>query len=163
MQPTQSSMFCRTSAGTSPRVTTSETANRPPGFKTRNASRNTRSLSRGQVDDAIGDDHIDRVVGQGDVFDFAFQKLHILDAGLALVLAGERQHFIGHIEAVGFAGRADAPRREQHVDAAAGAEIEHRFARIELRQRRGIAAAERSEYAPLPAARRFARRRRGSR
>ena len=28
-----------------PRVTTSDTANRPPGFRTRNASRNTRSLS----------------------------------------------------------------------------------------------------------------------
>jgi hypothetical protein len=44
MQPTHSSMFCRTSAATSPRVTTSDTANRPPGFKTRNASRNTWSL-----------------------------------------------------------------------------------------------------------------------
>ena len=45
IQPTHSSMFCRTSAGTSPRVTTSETANRPPGLSTRKVSRNTRSLS----------------------------------------------------------------------------------------------------------------------
>src|SRR5216684_3155862 len=44
-QPTHRSMFCRICAPISPRVTTSETASRPPGFSTRNASRNTRSLS----------------------------------------------------------------------------------------------------------------------
>src|SRR5580700_2541722 len=44
-QPTHKSMLCRISAAISPRVTTSDTANRPPGFKTRNASRNTLSLS----------------------------------------------------------------------------------------------------------------------
>src|SRR6476469_2553561 len=45
MQPTQSSMLRRMSAGTSPRTTTSDTAKRPPGFSTRNASRSTASLS----------------------------------------------------------------------------------------------------------------------
>ena len=45
MQPTHSSMLRRMSAGTSPRTTTSETAKRPPGFSTRNASRSTASLS----------------------------------------------------------------------------------------------------------------------
>src|SRR6267143_157351 len=44
-QPTQRSMFCRICASISPRVTTSETASLPPGFSTRKASRNTRSLS----------------------------------------------------------------------------------------------------------------------
>src|SRR5229473_385023 len=44
-QPTQRSMFWRICASTSPRVTTSETASRPPGFSTRKASRNTRSFS----------------------------------------------------------------------------------------------------------------------
>src|SRR5688572_16484285 len=44
-QPTHSSMLRRTSAGTSPRTTTSETAKRPPGFSTRNASFNTLRLS----------------------------------------------------------------------------------------------------------------------
>ena len=45
MQPTHSSMLLRIAGGTSPRTTTSETAKRPPGFSTRNASRSTRSLS----------------------------------------------------------------------------------------------------------------------
>ena len=92
------------------------------------------------------DDDIDGIVGQRDVFDFAFEKLDVFHSGLALVFAGQGQHFVGHIEAVGFAGRADAPGGEQHVDAAAGAEIEHGFAGIELGQRGGIAAAERSQH-----------------
>src|SRR5712664_2138096 len=45
MQPTQSSMLLRMAAGTSPRTTTSEMAKRPPGLRTRKASRRTRSLS----------------------------------------------------------------------------------------------------------------------
>ena len=36
---------CRTAAGTSPRTTTSDTAKRPPGLSTRNASRSTLRLS----------------------------------------------------------------------------------------------------------------------
>src|SRR5437867_7473985 len=43
--PTHSSMLLRTAAGTSPRTTTSDTANRPPGLRTRKASRNTWRLS----------------------------------------------------------------------------------------------------------------------
>ena len=45
MQPTQSSMLRRISAGTAPRTTTSDTAKRPPGLSTRKASRSTASLS----------------------------------------------------------------------------------------------------------------------
>src|ERR1035441_1225019 len=45
MQPTQSSTLLWTSAGISPLTTTSDTASRPPGFRTRKASRNTLSLS----------------------------------------------------------------------------------------------------------------------
>src|SRR5438876_820386 len=43
--PSHSNTFCRICASTSPRVTTSETASRPPGLSTRKASRNTASLS----------------------------------------------------------------------------------------------------------------------
>src|ERR1022692_1051999 len=43
--PTHSSTLLRISGEMSPRVTTSETAKRPPGFSTRKASRSTRSLS----------------------------------------------------------------------------------------------------------------------
>ena len=111
-QPTHSSMLERTSAGTSPRTTTSDTANRPPGLSTRNASAITFRLSRGEVDDAVGDDHVHRGIGERDRLDVALQELDVLDAGLALVLAGERQHLVGHVQAVRLAGRARraAPR-----------------------------------------------------
>ena len=143
MQPTHSRTLWRISGSISPFVTTSDTANRPPGFSTRNASAITRSLFDGKIDDAVGDDHVDGVIGQRDVFNFALQKFDIVDSGRALVLVGERQHLIGHIEPVGFAGGADAVRGKQHVDASAGAEIEHRFAGIERGEQRRIAAAER--------------------
>jgi hypothetical protein len=56
--------------------------------------------------------------------------------------AGERQHLVRHIEPIGFASRRDAPCRQQHVDAPARAEVEHGFARLELRQSGRIAAAQ---------------------
>src|SRR5712692_4103458 len=45
MQPIQDSTLRRISTGTSPRTTTSETAKRPPGLRTRYTSLSTRSLS----------------------------------------------------------------------------------------------------------------------
>ena len=63
----------------------------------------------------------------------------------ALVGAGELEHLVGHVEAVGLARRADAPGGEQHVDAAAGAEVEHGLALVQLGDRGRVAAAERGE------------------
>ena len=126
-------------------MTTSETAKRPPGFKTRNVFANDFVLVGGEIDDAIGDDDVDGIVGKGNVLDFAFQEFDVFDAGLLLILVRQSQHFVGHIETVGFAGWADAPGGEQHINAAAGAQIEHDFAGIEFRQRGWIAAAERSQ------------------
>ena len=58
------------------------------------------------------------------MLDFALEKFDVLHSGLALIFTRKRQHFIRHIEAVGFARGPDPPRRKQHVDAAARAEIE---------------------------------------
>ena len=74
-----------------------------------------------------------------------FEELDVLGAGAALVLVREREHLVGHVETVDLARRPDALGRQQHVDAAAGAEVEHRLAFVELRERRGVAAAERRE------------------
>src|SRR5271157_719102 len=102
-----------------------------------------------EVDDAIGNNDIDRVVGQGNVFDFAFEELGVVHAGLLFVLVGEGQHFVGHVEAVGFAAGRDAPRREQDVDAAAASEVEDCFAGFQFGQRGGVAAAERGQHGGL--------------
>ena len=99
-----------------------------------------------EVDDAVGDDHVHRVVGERDGLDLALEELDVLDAGLALVLAGQGQHLVGHVEAVRLAGGADPPGREQHVDAAAGAQVEHHLALVQLGQRRGVAAAQRGQH-----------------
>src|SRR5882672_10041924 len=100
-------------------------------------------LVAGKIDDAVGDDDVDGVVRQRNVFDGAFQKLDIFDAGFFLVLAGKREHFVGHVQTVSFAGRADSSRGEDDVDAAAGSEIKNDFTGLELRESGWIAAAER--------------------
>ena len=143
MQPTQSSMLRRMSAGTSPRTTTSETANRPPGFSTRNASRSTASLSLDRLMTQFEMMTSTELSGSGMASMVALQELDVRRARLALILACERQHLVGHVEAVGFAGRSDALGREQHVDAAAGPEVEHRLARFEREQGGRVAAPER--------------------
>ncbi len=97
-----------------------------------------------KIDDAVGDDDVDGVIGERDVFDFAFEKFDIVDSCLALVFASQRQHFVGHVEAVGFAVGRHAAGGEEHVNAAAGAKVENGFAGLELDEGGGIAAAERS-------------------
>src|ERR1017187_2962956 len=103
----------------------------------------------GEVNDAIGNDDIHRVGGQGNVLDLAFEELDVVDAGLAFVFVSESQHFIGHVEAVGFAAGRHAPGGEQDVDAAAASEIEDRFAGLQFGQRGGVAAAQRGQHGGL--------------
>ena len=81
-------------------------------------------------------------VGERDGLDLALEPVDVLDAGLGLVGAGEVEHLVGHVEAVGGAGRADAAGGEQDVDAAAGAEVEHDVAGLEVDHRGRVAAAE---------------------
>ena len=105
------------------------TAKRPPGRSTRNASRRTAGLSADRLITQLRDHRrrpSRREAGSSSIV--ALEELDVLGARLALVLAREREHLVGHVEAVGLAARADAARREQHVDAAAGAEIEHGLA-----------------------------------
>src|SRR5271170_7135602 len=132
-------MLLRTASGTLPRTTTSETANRPKGF-TENAI-----FVGGEIDDAVRDDNVDRVVGQRDVLDLTFQELDIRDSRLLLVFTRERQHIVRHVQPICFASCADALCREQNVDAATGAEVKNGLSRSKIDQRGRIAAPERSQ------------------
>jgi hypothetical protein len=49
-----------------------------------------------------------RVVGQRDVLDLPAQEVHIAQAALALVVQRQREHCIGHVQAVGHPGGAHA-------------------------------------------------------
>src|SRR5271157_5508486 len=100
-------------------------------------------LVGGEIDDAVGNNHVHRVVRQRNGLDLTFEELDVVHPGFALVFARQGQHLVGHVQAVSPARRAYAPRRKQHVNAAAGPEIKHRLARVELSQRRRIAASQR--------------------
>src|SRR4051794_11305296 len=88
----------------------------------------------------------------------ALEELDILGALLDAVLLGQRQHLVGHVQAVSEASRADAPSREQHVDSAAAPEVEDSLALGQGCQRCRVAAAERrfhrvlGDYSDLVAA-----------
>ena len=84
--------------------------------------------------------------GQRDLLDVAAEPLDVGDAGLGLVAAGEVEHLVGHVQPVGQAGRADAAGGEQHVDPAAGAEVKHGLAVVQLGDRDRVAAAQRREH-----------------
>jgi hypothetical protein len=80
-------------------VTTSDTANsaRPQhaeGFAER------AILVGGEIDDAVRNDHVDRIVRQRHMLDFPLEELDVCRARLALIFARERQHAVRHVEAV---------------------------------------------------------------
>ena len=103
----------------------------------------------GKVDHTIRDNDVHRVVGQRNMLDLAPQELDVLRARFALVLIGQRQHLVRHIETIGLAGGPDPLRRKQNIHAAARAEIEDHFPGIQFRQRRWISATERGEQGLL--------------
>ncbi len=145
MHPVHSSMSRRTSSGIRPRATMSATASRPPGFNTRYASLEHAPFVGRKVDHAVRYHDVDRSAGERDVLHLALQELDVFHAGLLLIRARDLEHLVGHIETVRLSRRADAPGREDHVDTAAGSEIEDDFARLELGERGRVAAAERGE------------------
>ncbi len=77
------------------------------------------------------------------MLNLALQKLDVINAGLLLVLTRERQHFICHVQPVSLAGGPDSLCGQQHIDAAARAQVQHRFAGAQLCERCRIPAAER--------------------
>ena len=106
MQPTHRSMFWRNSVrhfAARHHVGDGKAAAR---FQYAESLAQHAVLIAGKVDDAVADDDVHGVIRQRDMLDFAFQKLDILDPCLALVLPRQCEHFIRHIEAVSFAGRA---------------------------------------------------------
>ena len=134
-------------AGTSPCTTTSDTAKRPPGFNTRKASRSTRSLSAERLMTQFEMITSTELSGSGMFSISPFRNSTFSTPDLLLIFPRQRQHLVGHVEPIGFAGWPDAAGRKQNIDPAARAQIEHGFARVQLRQSRRIAAAQRGQRA----------------
>ena len=161
--PVHSSMLAFTASGSPPRTTTSLTANRPPGFSTRNASASTCRLSPERLITQF--EMITSTVFDGSGIDsmWPLRNSTFVAPAFSLFSSARREHLVGHVEAVRLARRADALRREQHVDAAARPEVEHGLAFVQFGERRRVAAAERGEQAPRREGRLSHRRRRGRR
>src|SRR4051794_17084324 len=100
-------------------------------------------LVGGEVDDAVGDDDVHRVVRERDVLDVALDELDIVDAGLGGVPVGEGEHLVGHVQADRAAGGPDAAGADEDVRAGTGAEVEDRLALVQFGDGGRPAAAER--------------------
>ena len=142
MQPTQAPRSARSSGESRSSATTSLTPTRPPGLSTRAISRSTCALVGREVDDAVRDHDVDALGRQRHVLDLAAQEVDVGGSRLGLVALGEREHLLRHVEPVDDARGADAARGEQHVDAAARAEVEHRLSLPQLGDGGGVAAPE---------------------
>ena len=95
-----------------------------------------------EVDDAVGDDDVDGLIVEGEVLDGAEVEGGVEDARLGGVGVGELEHLVGHVDAVGVTGGANAAGGEDDVNAAAGAEVEDAFAFSKFRDGHGVAAAK---------------------
>src|SRR5256885_285296 len=120
-----------------------ESAARPEDAK---ALTEDARLVAGEVDDAVGDDHVNRLVRQWDLLDGSLHELDVLQPRTHPVVARELEHLVSHVETVRLAARTDPPGGQQNVDPSSRAEIEHRFAFVELGDGRGVAASERREF-----------------
>ena len=100
-------------------------------------------LVRGQVDDAVGDDDVNRVVGQRDVLDAAQQELDVLHPGLGLVRVGELVHLRGHVQAIGLTAGGNTASGQEYVDASARAQVEDDVAGLEVGEQGRVPAAQR--------------------
>ena len=145
MQPVHCRMSRRVASSISGSATMSVTAKRPPGRSTRAASRKTWGLSAERLMTQFEMTTSTDSSGSGIRSIVPFDELDVLHAGRALVAAGQLEHLVGHVEAVRLARRADPAGRQQDVDPAARAEIEDRFALVELGDGRRVSAAQRGE------------------
>ena len=80
-----------------------------------------------------------------DLLDQPLQEVDVRGSGLARVLLREREHLVRHVEAVRHAGRSDSLCREDDVDSAARAEVEHDLALAQIGNGGRVAAAKGGE------------------
>ena len=114
---------------------------RPPGRRTRAISANVASLSPDRTMTQFEMTTSTEASVERDLLDRAVEELDVGRAGLGGVAAGQLEHLDGGVEPVGEPGRADPAGRQQHVDAAAGAEVQHGLAGMQVGDGDRVAAA----------------------
>src|ERR1043166_2985215 len=76
-------------------------------------------FASGEIDHAVGNNHVHGIVGKRNVFDSALQKFHVRQPGLLLILPRQHQHLVSHVQSVRFARWANTLRRKQNVNSPA--------------------------------------------
>ena len=142
MQPHSSAGSSFSLAGSGAWLTTSEIASRPPGFQRAKRLAEDLRLVRHEIDDAVREDHVRRVVGDRQMFELAQTKLDIAGLDLGRVLARLLQHLMRHVDADHPARLADLAGRKEAIEPGAAAEIDHRLAGLQCGNRLRVAAAE---------------------
>ena len=153
MQPTNEPRSARSATVRRSSATISVTPIRPPGRSTRAISRKTAGLSAARLITQLLMTTSTDAAGKGIASIVPAEELDVRRAGLGRVALGEREHLVGHIEPDGPSGRADPLGREQDVDPAARAEVEHALAFAKLGDGDRVAAAQATRGRRLPAAR----------
>src|SRR4029453_18621626 len=94
--------------------------------------RERSALSSRQVQDAIGDHHVDRLVRKRDVFHLSRDELGpALDAGHSCVATSPLAHLLEDVESDSLPFRSDALGGEDGVDPSPRADVQHALARLE--------------------------------
>jgi hypothetical protein len=114
---------------------------RPPGLRTKRVSK-YRRLVRREVDHAVGDDHVDRVIRHRQVLYLAQPELDVRFAGCPRYLASLTHHLRGHVDPDYPAGLPDRPRSQKAVESRPGPQVEDYLPRLERRDGLRVAAAE---------------------
>jgi hypothetical protein len=103
----------------------------------------------GEVDDAVGYDHIEGAVRIGNVFRVDRFDLDIRGPRLREVLPGEGRHFIGQIDPAYPASSADKPARDIYIETGPAADIQHSRPAMDLPEREGVPDAAEGIKEPL--------------
>ena len=128
MQPVHAAMSARVASSMSSSAITSETAKRPPGAGRGRPRASTSGLSPERLITQLEITTSTLASASGIVLDLPLSELDVLDPGLGWFARASVEHLVGHVEADRLAGRADAAGGDQHVDPAAGAEVENGLA-----------------------------------
>ena len=120
----------------------SQMPSRPPGRRTRKHSANTAGRSVDRLITQLEMITSTEPSGSGIASIWPRRNSAFCAPACARVGPGQVQHLLGHVQAVRLPGRADPAGRQQHVDAAAGAQVQHRLPGMQVRHRDRVAAAE---------------------
>src|ERR671921_2876313 len=93
-----------------------------------------------EVDNAVGGYHVHALVGERDILYLPLEELHVLRPSLSLVLAGQTQHLLSHVQPISLSTRGDPLGREQDVYATTAAQVQHDLAGRKGRQGHRVAA-----------------------